>query len=374
MRKFTPFALLLALVAAVLMVVPSLGAAPAAPSACVYPTGTITQAKSLAYNRCRFDELSAQIAGLTPGAPAPSPTPTPTASPTPTPTPTSSPTPTPTSSPTPTPTQPTATGFPTAATAGVPAGWTPKTTRTGDYTITTAGAVIEDLRVTNGNILVRAPNVTLRRVELLGGIIHNEGNNGCLNGLVIEDTSIGRAPGQTTRDSDWSVVMVGGYTARNVKITGLPEGFRVGGDSVGCGPVVIEDSYAEIVRPDVCGDWHGDGLQGYDGPALTVRNTVLKLDVTQGCGATSPYFYPSGQGNTSATIDGLVVDGGGFPFRQGTPGSVKGLHIVDGSWVYGPISVACNLLSTWQASVSTINAAGQPVVVRSQPCNTTDGS
>jgi hypothetical protein len=374
MRKFTPFALLLALVATVALVVPSLGAAPAAPSACVYPTGTITQAKSLAYNRCRFDELSAQIAGLTPTTPAPSPTPTPTASPTPTPTPTSSPTPTPTSSPTPTPTQPAATGFPTAATAGVPAGWTPKTTRTGDYTITTAGAVIEDLRVTNGNILVRAPNVTLRRVELLGGIIHNEGNNGCHNGLVIEDTSIGKAPGQTTRDSDWSVVMVGGYTARNVKITGVPEGFRVGGDSVGCGPVVIEDSYAEIVRPDVCGDWHGDGLQGYDGPALTVRNTVLKLDVTQGCGATSPYFYPSGQGNTSAVIDGLVVDGGGFPFRQGTPGSVKGLHIVEGSWVYGPISVACNLLSTWQASVSTLNAAGQPVVVRSQPCNTTDGS
>jgi hypothetical protein len=297
-------------------------------------------------------------------------TPTSSDSATPTPTVTSSPTPTATT----TATLPPVDGFPTEQSAGVPAGWTPTTTRTGDYTITTAGAVVEDLRVTNGNILVRAPNVTLRRVELLGGIIHNEGNNGCLNGLVIEDTSIGRAPGQVTRDSDWSVVMVGGYTARNVKITGVPEGFRVGGDSVGCGPVVIEDSYADIVRPDVCGDWHGDGLQGYDGDAVTVRNTVLKLDVTQGCGATSPFFYPSGQGNTRADIDGLIVDGGGFPFRLGTPGTVRNLHIVDGSWVYGPISVACGLLSSWQASISTVGADGQPAVVRAQPCNTTDGS
>lgn len=291
-----------------------------------------------------------------------------------TPTSTDSATPTPTeTTPTETPPPP-ADGFPTAATAGVPAGWTPTTTRTGDYTITTAGAVVEDLRVTNGNILVRAPNVTLRRVELLGGIIHNEGNNGCHNGLVIEDTSIGKAPGQTTRDSDWSVVMVGGYTARNVKITGVPEGFRVGGDSVGCGPVVIEDSYADIVRPDVCGDWHGDALQGYDGDAVTVRNTVLRLTITPDCGATSPFFYPSGQGNTSADIDGLVVDGGGFPFRLGTPGTVRNLHIVDGSWEYGPISVACPLLTFWQASISTIGADGQPTPVRAQPCDTTDGS
>jgi hypothetical protein len=148
----------------------------------------------------------------------------------------------------------------------------------------------------------------------------------------------------------------------------------VGGDSVGCGPVVIEDSYADIVRPDVCGDWHGDGLQGYDGDALTVRNTVLRLTITPDCGATSPFFYPSGQGNTSADIDGLIVDGGGFPFRLGTPGTVRNLHIVDGSWYYGPISVACPLLSFWQASISTIGADGQPTPVRAQPCNTTDGS
>jgi hypothetical protein len=54
--------------------------------------------------------------------------------------------------------------------------------------------------------------------------------------------------------------------------------------------------------------------------------------------------------------------------------SWRNLHVVNTSWVYGPISVTCPLLSSWQASVSTLNAAGQPVVVRAQPCTTTDGS
>ena len=243
--------------------------------------------------------------------------------------------------------------FPTATSAGVPAGWAPDRSVTGDYTVSTAGAVIEDLRITNGSLLVRAPNVTIRRVQVLGGVIDNQ-TNACFNGLTIEDTSITRGPGQVTRDTDPSAIMVGGYTARNVSIIGVPEGFRVGGDSAGCGPVVIEDSYVHVIPPDVCNDWHGDALQGYDGPAVTVRNTVLRLTASRGCGATAPFFYPSGQGNTHADIDGLVVDGGGYPFRLGTTGTVRNLHIIDNSWGYGPISVACRLLSSWQASVSTL--------------------
>ena len=297
---------------------------------------------------------------------------------TPTQTPTS-PTPTDPTPPTPTITTPTSTPppsggrFPTATSAGVPAGWVPDRSVTGNYTVSTAGAVIEDLLITNGSLLVRAPNVTIRRVQVLGGVIDNQ-TNGCFNGLTIEDTSITRGPSQVTRDTDPSAIMAGGYTARNVSIIGVPEGFRVGGDSAGCGPVVIEDSYVHVIAPDVCNDWHGDGLQGYDGPAVTVRNTVLRLTESRGCGATAPFFYPSGQGNTHADIDGLVVDGGGYPFRLGTTGTVRNLHIIDNSWGYGPISVACRLLSSWQASVSTYDAAGQPVVVRAQSCNTNDGS
>jgi hypothetical protein len=65
----------------------------------------------------------------------------------------------------------------------------------------------------------------------------------------------------------------------------------------------------------------------------------------------------------------LIVNGGGFPFRVGR-GSVNDLNIVDGSWVYGPIEVNCSAMTSWEAEIVTLDAAGQPVRVRSQPCDT----
>jgi hypothetical protein len=97
------------------------------------------------------------------------------------------------------------------------------------------------------------------------------------------------------------------------------------------------------------------------------------MRMTDDCGGTAPFFYPLGQGNTSVDIDGLVVAGGGYPFRLGTPGTVRGLHIVQDSWVFGPIDVNCDALSTWQADISVLKG-GQPQSVRPQRCNTDSGN
>lgn len=335
---------------------------------CTKPTSNVTNVKLADYMQClsRREEAlyaNAQQPGPTVTAtstvtvPGPTSTVTQTVTASPTATPT---TPTPTE---PTPTSPPSSGFPTLQTAGVPAGWTPAATINGDHRVTTAGTVVADLRV-NGSLIIDAPNVTVRRVLVVGGTINNWPGQTCRNGLTVEDTTIRR--GATTTAAGTPALGDGGYTARNVLIDGTAEGFRVGGKSGGCGPVTITDSYANVVRPDVCGDWHGDGLQGYDGGALTLRNTVLTLDET-GCGGTASFFYPN-QGNTSVDIDGLIVKGGGYPFRLETPGSVKNLHVVNGSWGYGPLDVTCGLLASWQASVSTIGSNGQPAVVRNLPC------
>lgn len=279
---------------------------------------------------------------------------------------------TPTPTPTPTHMPPgTDNTFPTQATTGVPAGWTPAQVASGTYRVTTPGAVIEDLRV-NGSIDVAAPNVTLRRVEVIGGSIDNFGGPTCQGGLVVEDSTIRRDPTGSTSSSDAPALGTGGYTARRVEIDGVAEGFRVGGRASGCGAVVIEDSWARVVRPDVCDDWHGDGIQGYDGPALAVRRTSLILDES-GCGGTAPFFYPSSQGNERVVIDGLLVEGGGYSFRLGTPGSVRGLAVVDGSWHYGPVNVKCSVIQDWQASVVTLTPEGVITPVRSLGCNMEEG-
>jgi hypothetical protein len=244
--------------------------------------------------------------------------------------------------------------FPNPQTTGTPPGWTPDTTSSSGITVTTPGAVVQDVRLTNGaDITVKAPNVTVRRVELQGGYIIND-TSSCANGLLIEDTTLSPGPGQNELGQE-GAVSYGGYTARRVELTGRSEGFRV--SSAGdCGPVTIEDSFVKIVPPSPCGDWHGDGIQSYGGDAVTVRNTTIDMR-TSGCTGTAPFFRPSGQGNRgAATIDRLLVMGQGYSFRLGTPGTVNGLRIVDGSWIFGPVDVDCAQVSQWDAKRVTIDA------------------
>ncbi|MGY1796325.1 hypothetical protein ACI796_20340 [Geodermatophilus sp. SYSU D00525] len=315
----------------------------------------------------------------TPSAPAPVPTtpapttPVPTTTVPTTPAPTGSASPstpaTPPRTTTPQPAPSTATGpVPNPANTGVPAGWTPATTRTTDLHVTTPGAVVQDVRLVGADLVIDADDVTVRRVEVQGGSITNVAGSRCRNGLLLEDVSVVRAPGQVT-GGDAPAVGAGGYTARRVEIDGLPEGFRVAGRSLGCGAVTIEDSFARITSPDRCGDWHGDALQGYDGPALTVRNVTLHMVEADGCYGTAPFFYPAGQGNTSVDVDGLLVAGGGYSFRLGMPGSVRGLRIADGGYGYGPVAVSCAGLTAWEARVVPIGADYQPTGAgRSQSC------
>jgi hypothetical protein len=260
-------------------------------------------------------------------------------------------------------------GFPTPSTTGVPAGWVPAQTRTGAVHITQNGAVVQDMLI-QGDLDIEADNVTVRRVDIQGGMINNQPGAHCGNGLVIEDTTIEPPPGVDFTKENEGVISYGGYTARRVKIWRRSEGFRVSGKSAGCGPVTIEDSFAKIVDGDDC-NLHADGLQGYDGNALTVTNTTIDgTDI--GCG-TAPFFVPAQQGNTSANVNQLLVMGAGYPFRLGVPGSVQGLKIVNKSWVYGPIAVMCGLMSTWDAQLVTITPDYQVAsVVGPQRCNTND--
>ncbi len=248
--------------------------------------------------------------------------------------------------------------FPTRRTTGVPRGWKPDRIVRGDLRVTESGAQISDVRIIRGDLLIDAPDVTVRRVEVRGGRIENFTGATCQTGLRIIDTTVRRARGQQT-SGDRPVIGTGGYVADGVKIVGLAEGFRVGGKD-DCGGVEIRRSFVRVVSPDICGDWHGDALQGYDGGRLVLRDSVLKLVERRGCGGTAPFFYPAGQGNTSVDIDGLVVSGGGYAFRLGQPGSVRRLHVVPDASAYGPIEVACSALSVWEASIASLGPTGQP--------------
>jgi hypothetical protein len=257
--------------------------------------------------------------------------------------------------------------FPTRSSVGLPAGWQPAREIRGEFWIDEEGAVIEDVRFVDAEIHVDAPNVTLRRIQAVATHIVNDDFDVCKNGLLIEDSEFIGNDRQTT-DHDLWAIGTGGYTMRNVAVDDVPEGLRVGAKGYGCGPVVVENSYIRVVPPDVCDDWHGDGIQGYDGDHLTVRNATVILVETNGCFGTAAFFYPENQDNTSIDIDGLLVEGGGYVFRNQMPGSVRNLAIVDGSWGYGPLDVRCELLTSWDAQIVRMEN-GQAVPVRPLPCN-----
>ncbi|GGK98189.1 hypothetical protein GCM10007382_18010 [Salinibacterium xinjiangense] len=263
-------------------------------------------------------------------------------------------TPTPPSAPAPT------KGFPTRDSAGLPNGWQPTQQVSGNYYVRQAGAVVQDLRITDGTIIIEAANVTLRRIDYVGSTVINGMGSTCYPNLLIEDSDF-TANGRTS-DTDNPVIQFGGYTARNIVVDGVPEGLRVGGSDINCGPVSVIDSFIRVKSPDACTDWHGDGIQGYGGSKVTVRNTTLIMQVVNECYGTSPFFYPKNQGNTEVDIDGLLVGGSsGYPFRSGMPGPVKNLNVIDGSWVYGPVDVNCSVVTAFQAQVVKLDAAGQPV-------------
>jgi hypothetical protein len=236
-------------------------------------------------------------------------------------------------------------------------------------TVSTAGAVVQDIRFTNGAKLnINAPNVIVRRSEFQGGQIDTD-----QPGVQIEDVTLNRAAPESSGSE--GAVSYCGYTATRVKILNRTEGFRVGCNRT----TVIKDSYVRIDPPATCGDWHGDGLQGYNGYELDVSDTTIDFNETMPngsiCGGTSPFFYVGGGGgnpNGTAHVNGLLLKGGGYPFRMGVPGSVQGLKIVNNSWRYAPTSITdsgCGVISPWEAQVVEVDGNWRVTkTVRSLSC------
>ena len=261
--------------------------------------------------------------------------------------------------------------FPSAETAGTPAGWVPAQTIQGSYTVSTPGAVVQDLRV-NGSLVVTAPNVTLRWVDVVGGQINNFTGGSCKAGLVIEDSTVRRSTAPTTA-SDEPAHLRRRLHRPPGRDRGHLRGVRAGGRALGCGPVVIEDSYARVVRPDSCGDWHGDGLQGYDGPALTIRRSTISL-VENGCGGTAPFFYPATRATRRSTSTDCSSAAAATPSASGCPArcATSRSRTTSGSTARSTCGARSSPSGVPASSPSCL--PGVVSTVRAQACNTEEGN
>lgn len=320
-RRFAPVGLALAVV----LTVAGLGyaAVTAAPvPTCVEPTGTISNAKVVAYVKCRSDRLEALLANHDAPTATPSPT-TPEPSPSPSPSPTPEPTPTPTPEPTPTPTPeptPTASTFPDASTTGVPAG-TSLTTYSGPTTISTAGTVIDGKRL--GCILVNAPGVVIRnsviscRPSYAAVEIPDRGYTG--TSLLLENVEI------TCQDGPGIAVGEAHVTIRRANIHGCENGVDVNQD------ITVEDSFIHDLYNG--NDAHADGIQlasRWNGSTyiqgakdVVVRhNTIFSADAAGALGTSALISNP--KGDVNILIENNLLAGGAYTLY--CPVDVKGVE------------------------------------------------
>ena len=164
--------------------------------------------------------------------------------------------------------------------------------------------------------------------------------------------------GRTWDSSADPAIWLADYKAVRVKVWRRAAAFYVGDHSNGfcqtgekhpstpvqgsC-PVEVDDSYASLTNgPDntATDRYHTEAIQCYGGDQVTANHDTF--DTTDASHGTSSFFCPSGQGNTAAYVNGMLVMNGsnvpgttnvdgtlsnydccGFAFRDGVPGTVN---------------------------------------------------
>jgi chitodextrinase len=265
--------------------------------------------------------------------------------------------------------------YPDASCTGVPPGTT-LTPRQGPITVTTAGAVLQNLDITyTGSepaVSVNAPNVTIRNVRVRSnGIALIQVNVG--GSLLIEDSELINQPA-AGQPNCHNGIATGSYTARRLEIRGCENGaemFR--------GNVVFEDNYVhdlDNVGPSyVFGNEapHSDGVQLNGGATnVVIRHNTIDPIPSGERGGTSGII-----GNTSGDnvrIEDNTIDGGGSSYAIYVPRTAKSAWFVNrnrlgrGVWGYTACVKVGNTVT--QFDQNTDAATGAAIA----PDNGFDGS
>ena len=172
-------------------------------------------------------------------------------------------------------------GFPDASSTGVPAGTV--LSASGGMTISYGGCGYRWREIT-GQVVVNAPNVTIRRSRIRSNAMWVVENNS--TGLVVEDSEIMNRP-VAGQNNCHNAIGDDNFTVRRTEMTGCENAANVGGDNVTFVDSRIHDldtsgpSYVWGNEP------HTDGLQMSPGADnIVVRHNTI--DPSPGGGVTAP--------------------------------------------------------------------------------------
>lgn len=186
-------------------------------------------------------------------------------------------------------------------------------------------------QVASGNIMVNAPGVTLKNVNITGDLIIGDGvgdGDVTLDNVTIQGDLIVRGGGVN------SIVIVGGAVEGNViiaKVDGLIRVFAEGGAAVDV--IIIDDGKDEVIIEGTVGTIE---IRVSDVPVIVRNAAVDRIEVTA-----------SGAANVTIDKDAVVSDVVVYPSASGTTLNVKGkINSIE--------TFAANTLVTGTGTVSTV--------------------
>ncbi len=168
-------------------------------------------------------------------------------------------------------------GLPSAANTGVPAG-TALTVQTGNLTITTPGTVIDgkDIR---GYVVVKAPNVTIKRSIIRGGEAATSNRpllaitQAGASNFLVEDVTV--TPMNPTPYVN-GINMNQSGTIRRANISGTVDGIMIYGDGVRVGILYFHDFVHYLNDPNWGGGpSHDDAIQVQAGTGVQIVGNTL---------------------------------------------------------------------------------------------------
>jgi hypothetical protein len=225
---------------------------------------------------------------------------------------------------------------------------------TGPTTITTAGAVIQNVQ-TSSDLTISAANVTIKNVKAAGISVLKSG------------------PG--ARISNVTVGGIYSSSGSNIAIDKANIGFTSGGDSIH----ITSDSGVHIVGFTLTNSWihdprpgpaeHWDGIQVRGADNSLVQCNAFDLGAWKEPINSAVYFEAANGGNNNIRIDKNWLGGGGFAIYMGThgPGYAEVTNNVFGPNLgYGNCYDSANpnwLPTLMKGNVDTTGKAIDPVCV-----------
>ena len=184
--------------------------------------------------------------------------------------------------------------WPTAATTGYPAGTNLQPS--GGITVTTDGAVYDGVEF-NGNVTVKANNVTIRNSKVNGRI----DIRAPYAGLLVQRVEIaGPGAGYTTK---YPGIGYDNFTADGVNIHGWGDGAMFDSN------VTIKNSWIHDIP--VSGDSHNQAILSLGGPNFTIVNNRLDAG-NEGNFTAALSFLNQWNAFTNTLVQGNLFNGGGY--------------------------------------------------------------